>query len=349
MKSTGRSLKDQLARIKSLGAGGSIGLAVLLGAGLIGVQAALALAASCRRLLVVDKDTVSVTTTLLAPYSAGDVGMPKASTLEKWLADKFDHLEAGRSVVGVNIDLRTLEDGFWNAAALVKRSVAIICIDDPYSAAVAAKRALDAGIPVVAAAVGGFSAQVLAFPPSHETACYWCLGTAGDPARPCLAPGPQQAPPTVAVPETSFAAAAAAVSLARRLLDGTLASPCDVRIHLGSSGPSLLVSEVQRSQGCRMHGTSQVKRAHVAVDCTSKMSWTRIAESIGWADGVLIPPTLPPIPVGAGDSMVPIRDLGYGHWPVLDCERCGTKAAVELRGDARELGLERILEVGTDD
>ncbi len=340
---------EQLQRVEQAGAREAIGAAALLGCGAIGAAAAQLLAASCRKLILVDKDVVSATTTILGPYSQTDIGASKALTLQDWICRKFCHMEAGRSAVGLCLDAAKLGRGFWSTLGSIAGAVVVVCLDHPASVAAAAQQAREAGIPCVAATIGGDSAQVLAFPPSAQLACYWCLGMAGDPARPCLGTASQDVRPTIAVPAAAYAAASLSVSAARQLLNRAITIPTDLRIMLGPNAFSFTVSQIERSSRCSMH-TSTGKRGRRVFTCaTSDECWNEITARLGWREATLIPPTLPVVHAGANDASVPIREFGYSLWPVLDCDVAGQQVELELRGDARLLGLEQVLEVQASD
>ena len=82
---------------------------------------------------------------------------------------------------------------------------------------------------------------------------------------------------------------------------------------------------------------------------TTGHTWNEIASTLRARDALVIPAKLRAIACGAPEAAIPLRELGVPFWPRLRCEIDGKNARIEMRGDARVLGVERILEVEVDD
>ena len=220
----------QLKRVESAGAAFVFDLAIMAGLGLVGSFALQIIAPCTRRLVVIDDDQVSETSTILAPYSMRDVGKDKAEAAARFLRKRFIHLRGRNRAVGLSIDIRTLGEGFWRAAARLGKVVLFSCLDNVGSVDYAARMARNAGIPSVAMQVGPSGAEALAFPADSQEACFACLGLAPGTSRPCLGVRRQEAQPTISTPAAGAASASIGFDLARRLVSGQLGQACDERL-----------------------------------------------------------------------------------------------------------------------
>lgn len=338
------SAESQLKRVESAGAAVIFDLAIVAGLGLVGSFALQLIAPCARRLIVIDDDRVSDTSTILAPYSMRDIGRDKAEVAARFLRRRFEHLSGRNRAVGLNVDIRTLGEGFWRAAARLGKVVLFSCLDNVESVDYATRMARNAGIPSVAMQVGPSGAEVLAFPTDRQEACFACLGLTPGPSRPCLGVRRQEAQPTISTPAAGAASASIGFDLARRLVNGQLGQTCDARLSFRPDTIHFTNAVVRRSATCELHGKPASECEAMAVPFTGLNTWSEIAGAIGDPDAVLYPNEIPPVTTGTPESGVPLAELGVGLWPILHCRANGAPVAMELAGDAGRLGLQRILE-----
>ena len=330
----------QLSRIVSVGADAAFDLLIVAGAGLVGSQAAVLGAPCAERIMIVDDDEVTVTTTVLAPYGRRHLRMPKSRVMARRLERSFSHLR-GRCE-GLNVDARILGEGFWRAASRLGRALLIGCLDNFESTAAVATMARKAGIPAVIASVGRDSAEVIAIPADPEQACYSCMGLSGDESRPCLGRR-EAAAPTLATPDIGAVSAGTAVMLARQLSAGMITATQDYRIVLRQDvGVRADAASVQRAAGCPFH--READRPIVESGMDTSHTWAQVAGSLGDPGATLVPGDLPPVTAGAPEGRVPLQDLGIPMWAVVECTTGGERISLELAGDRSRLGLSRLME-----
>ena len=173
-----------------------------------------------------------------------------------------------------------------------------------------------------------------------------CLGLVPGVSRPCLGVRRQEAQPTISTPAAGAASASIGFDLARRLINGRLDQAYDVRLSFSENGIHFTSAVVQRSATCGLHGKPASACEATAIPFTSLHTWSEIAGAVGDPDAVLYLKELPPITAGMPESGVSLAELGVGFWPILQCRLRGTPVVVELAGDARRLGLQRILDAG---
>jgi hypothetical protein len=217
----------------------------------------------------------------------------------------------------------------------------VAALDNPDSTGQAVGRAGEAGIPSAIANIGVNGAEVLAFPAGQSDAGYASLGLAQGPSRPCL---PREAASaTISKPHVGAVAAAMAVEAAVALVSRRLGAARDDRVVFTDDGMHV-TSAALTGQPPKSDRTALVGNHIRRCPLSTAHSWAAVAGALGDPAAVLHPDTLPPVTAAAPESSVPLSELGIELWPVLNCTINGAPTSVELTGDARGLGVVRLLE-----
>ena len=336
-----RSIDQQLNRVTAAGASGVFDVVIVLGAGLVGALTAVLAAACAKRVIVVDRDRVSETTTVVPPYELSDVGKAKAAVLAASLKRRFRHLGGGRCA-GLFMDARGLGGGFWRAACSVGNVLVVAALDDRSTTSQVCARTRAAGLPTVVAQVGARSAEVVALQADPGSACYACLGLPDAEARPCL--GGEVSEPTISTPDLGALCAAVAVAQGRQLLGGGTHSAMDTRLSFaGDLGLHSMVAEVPRAAHCPRHTPAGVTCV-VRSTLSTKHNFAQLVRELGDDKAVWFPKALPPVTRDLAEARVPLWRLGVEAWPILHCEVQGRSVEVELAGDRQRLGLAQVLD-----
>jgi len=332
---------EQLDRVARAGAADSFDLVVVCGLGLIGAFICHFVAPLARRLLCLDFDCVSLTTTVLAPYAPAQVGVPKARAMARFLAEHFKHLRQGQCV-GCVLDVTRLGDGLWRAAARFGRVVVIVALDSPAAVAAVTRGARRAGLHCVVATVGPAGAEAIAFRSNGGGASWASLGLAGSPAQPCLEIT-EDRPRTISTPHVGSVAAALATNLAIRLVKGELDEPRDERMAFGSDGVHLAAARVEAPAHDEECAQAPVAAPPIVCDLTTEQTFREVAAWLDDPGAVLYPEAHLPVSCEMDEADVPLSQLETPLWPIIRCDVRGKARHLELRGDACDLGVDELL------